>query len=69
MGFLIEGVAAGEGMLDLRWVLQQVVKFGKCRSVLVESWLNAGATLEETIAKEKQMAENSIHYIKSIIHD
>jgi 3-oxoisoapionate decarboxylase len=67
MGFIIEGVEAGKGNIDLAWVIQQVAATGKCRSALVELWLSPEATIEETIIKERQVAEQSIHYIKSLL--
>ncbi len=69
MGFIVEGTVAGKGILDLPWVIKQVLKSGRCKTVLVETWLNPERNVIETITKERKVAEDSIQYIKSIIND
>ena len=67
MGFVVEGAAAGEGMIDIPSIIHQLNETGRCKTATLETWSNAAGTIEETIAKEKQLAEKSIHYIKQFL--
>jgi 3-oxoisoapionate decarboxylase len=67
MGFIVEGTAAGAGMLDLAWVVRELRKTGKCHSVVPEIWLNPSEDTDATIAHEKKLAEQSIDYIKQLL--
>lgn len=67
MGFTIEGVAAGDGMIDILSIIQQLKQTGRCKTAILEVWSNPAATIEETLAKEKKMVQKSILYLKKII--
>ena len=67
MGFIVEGVAAGDGMIDILSVIQQLKQTGRCKTATLELWSNPATTMEETIAKEKKLVKKSIQYLKKII--
>ena len=65
-GFMIEGTAAGQGMLDLRGVLKQAQEFGRAPTVIIEHWVTAEPTVEATLAKEQRMVEESVAWLKRV---
>jgi len=65
LGFLIEGTPAGEGLLPLRSILDQLGEYGKCQSVIVEHWTAPEATVEASIRKETEWCQRSIHNLKT----
>jgi sugar phosphate isomerase/epimerase len=67
MGFLIEGCAAGDGILNIPAIIQQLTPYNKCKTVTLEIWSQPEATIDETIAKEKLWVETSIKYLKNIL--
>ncbi len=66
MGFQVEGVPAGEGMLNIPWLLQQVGNH--CRSAILEQWVPPEPAIEDTVLKEAAWAKQSIEYLQTIIH-
>jgi sugar phosphate isomerase/epimerase len=67
MGFTIEGCPAGEGQLDIPWLLGMLSGLGRCPSAILELWPPPEASLEETINKEKVWAEKSIKFLSALI--
>jgi len=65
MGFRVEGLPAGEGMLDIPWMLEQVSD--RCQSAILEQWTPPEGDLEDTIAKEDDWAKKSILFLKKWI--
>jgi len=67
MGFTIRGAAAGEGVLDIPWLLQECSKQPKCKTATLEIWMNKENTIAETIARELRWVEQSISYLTKYI--
>jgi sugar phosphate isomerase/epimerase len=65
MGFLIEGLPAGEGMLNIPWILEHVSD--RCQSAILEQWTPFGENMEDTIARENEWAKRSILFLKNLI--
>ena len=65
MGFRIEGLPAGEGMLNVPWLIERVGD--RCRSAILELWTPPDEGLEDTIKKEDDWARKSIAYLKKTI--
>jgi hypothetical protein len=65
MGFVVEGLPAGEGMLNVPWIMEHVGP--RCRSAILEQWTPPEKRLNDTIAKEDEWAKKSIAYLKRII--
>lgn len=66
MGFVVEGLPAGEGMLNIPSLLETIEKTGKCQSAILELWTPPSETLAATIAKENDWAEKSIENLKKL---
>lgn len=65
MGFVIEGVPLGKGMLPVAELISKVSTH--CQSAILEQWTPPEATIQETIRKEKEWAEESVSFLKSIL--
>lgn len=65
MGFVIEGVPLGKGMLPVAELISKV--YTHCQSAILEQWIPPEATIQETIRKEKEWAEESVSFLKSIL--
>ena len=69
MGFRVEGRPAGEGQLNVPWLLEELGAAGaKCNAVL-ELWPPEQSTLEETIRLEERWARQSIAYLRRFIQE
>lgn len=66
MGFVVEGTPAGQGMLDIPWLLEQVRAHGRCESAILELWTPPESDPAKTIAKEARWAEDSLKYLKPL---
>jgi sugar phosphate isomerase/epimerase len=66
MGFIVAGAPAGKGMLDFPMVMEKLTKYNRCQSAILEQWVIPEESLNETIEKEKQWAEESIHFLKQL---
>lgn len=66
MGFVIEGVPLGKGMLPVTELISIVSP--RCQSAILEQWTPPEPTIQETILKERKWAEESISFLKTIIH-
>ena len=64
MGFQIDGRPAGQGMLNIPWLVEQVEQYGRCQSAILEQWVIPESTLTASISKEATWAEESITYLK-----
>lgn len=69
MGFVIEGRPAGQGMLNVPWLLEEIAKAGANPNAVLELWTPEEPSLAETIAKEERWAEESIRYLRGLIPD
>lgn len=69
MGFTIEGRPAGQGQLDIPWLLQELNRMGRDVNAILELWTPPQERLEDTIALEDAWARSSIVYLRSLIAD
>lgn len=65
MGFTLEGTPAGQGRLDVPWLLNQLS--GRTFNAILELWTPPAADLAATIAKENDWAAQSIPYLRQFI--
>ena len=63
MGFVIEGAPAGQGRLDIPWLLGKLRAAGRDPNAIVELWTPPEESLEATIAKEDRWARESVEYL------
>lgn len=67
MGFVLEGCPAGQGQLDVPWLLRQLAASPHPFNVILETWVPPDNTLEETIALERTWTEAGKDYLRSLI--
>ena len=67
MGFVIECTPAGQGRLDIPWLLGKLHDFGRDPNAILELWTPPVGTLPETIAREDAWAIESIQYSRRVI--
>ncbi len=67
LGFLVEGCAAGSGMLDIPGLLRQASASPHPWNVILETWVTPSETLEETIAREQAWAEEGVRFLRTLI--
>lgn len=66
MGFTVEGRPAGQGQMQLEWILDQLRHWTPDPNVILELWPPPQKTLSETIALEHRWAEESISYLRKV---
>ena len=66
MGFNVEGRPAGQGKLDIPWVLSELKRYGRDPNAILELWTPPASALAATIAKEASWAEESVIYLKGL---
>ena len=64
MGFHVTGRPAGQGFLDLHWLLKELEKYKKCQTAVLELWPPALASVKESIENEAEWARQSVAYLK-----
>ena len=64
MGYLITGCAAGEGRLDIDWVVGQITRQRKNVSLIVELWTPFSGSVGETVALEREWAARSVRNLR-----
>jgi 3-oxoisoapionate decarboxylase len=69
MGFRVEGRPAGQGQLNVPWLLKLIEEDGARANAILELWPPEQATLRETIALEQQWAGESIGYLRTLIEE
>jgi sugar phosphate isomerase/epimerase len=69
MSYIIEGRPLGQGMVDIPWVLDEVRRYGRDMSVILEMWTPPEEDLEATIAKERRWVEASVAYLRKLLYN
>lgn len=69
MGFDVFGTIAGQGMLPIPWLFEEIAKYNKCDSAILELWPPPEGNIELTIAKEWRWLEESMKYLKKLNPD
>ncbi|KPJ86407.1 MAG: hypothetical protein AMS17_12580 [Spirochaetes bacterium DG_61] len=67
LGFSIVGRPAGEGRLNIHWIIEQITKAGQDPNVILELWTPFTESVEKTIEMEAEWAERSLQNLRSII--
>ena len=67
MGFVIEGRPAGQGQLDVPWLLEALHDHGRDPDAVLESWPAPERRPENTVRKEDDWAREGIAYLRSLI--
>jgi len=66
MGFVVSGAPAGQGMLDIPHLLRRLSTYGRCESAILEQWVPPDNTLNGTINREEQWANESIQFLSQL---
>jgi sugar phosphate isomerase/epimerase len=69
MGFTVEGRPAGQGRLNVPWLLEELFGLGLDPNAILELWTPPEETLSATIAKEDAWAVKSVEYLRKLIPD
>lgn len=67
LGFLIEGRPAGQGRLDIPWLISTLGGVQYEMSAILELWTPPAAHIEETIINENQWAQAGVAYLRTLI--
>jgi len=66
MGFEIVGAPAGEGALDIPWLLDELAGNPNVRTAILELWTPPEQSVAATIATETAWAQSSLEYLRTI---
>lgn len=66
MGFTVTGCPAGKGMINVPLILEKVLRYNRCQSAILEQWVPFQHTIETTVQIEKDWADESMKYLKSM---
>ena len=66
-GFTVEGRPAGEGMLNIPWLLDELGRYGKTQSAIIETWTPPEPKMDATIAREFEWARRSVTNVRKWI--
>lgn len=69
MGFVLAGTPAGEGMLDVPWLLAALDKNGRDYSAIIELWPAPEGDMAATVAKEMAWAQQSARTMRQWIKE
>ena len=69
MGFICEGTPSGKGMVETRWLLDELKVSPYDFDVIIELWPPEQSQLEDTIKLEQQWAEESVTYLRQFIKE
>lgn len=69
MGFSLTGTPAGQGHLDLPWLLGELHAHGRDFNAILELWPAPEASIDATIAKEDSWAAESVAYLRTLLPD
>jgi 3-oxoisoapionate decarboxylase len=67
MGFVIEGRPAGQGRLNLPWLLGALQVEERNLPVVLETWTPPEPTLALTVAQERRWMEESVAHLRTLI--
>lgn len=67
MGFAIFGAPAGQGMLDLPWLIGRLARLGRDPNLILELWPAPEPTIEATSEKEVRWVKESVVYLRGLL--
>jgi 3-oxoisoapionate decarboxylase len=66
MGFTVLGAAAGQGQMNLPWVLEKIMPHGHCQTAILEHWPIPQEQAIDTLKLEWEWEKQSLSYLKTI---
>jgi sugar phosphate isomerase/epimerase len=67
LGFEVQGTPAGQGMLDVPWLLDVLKAHGRDANAILELWPPPEADVQATIRKEDQWVVDSVQWLRGLI--
>lgn len=67
MGFTIEGTPAGQGRLNVPWLLDVLQPYGRTHSAILELWTPPEADIKATVKKEDAWTQESVAYLNTVL--
>ena len=67
MGFVVEGRPAGQGVLDVPWLLAALRAHGREWNAILELWTPPQPRIEDTIRLEAAWAAESVAYLRTLV--
>ncbi|MFW6180449.1 MAG: sugar phosphate isomerase/epimerase family protein [Spirochaetota bacterium] len=67
LGFSIEGRPAGEGRLDIPWMVRRLQAAGRDPSAILELWTPFSGDIRDTVRTEDAWAARSLEYLRGVI--
>lgn len=67
MGFQISGAPVGQGRLDVAWLFDRLGPRSGDLSAIIELWTPPLETVELTVQKERDWAEASVSFLRSLV--
>ncbi len=67
MGFIVTGAPAGQGMLNVPWLLERLQAHGRQCNAIIETWLDPLPEAAATVAQERSYVEQSVAYLREFI--
>ena len=67
LGLVVAGCPAGQGLLDIPWLLGRLREMGRDPNAILELWTAPEERLADTIAKEAEWARASVAYMRTLI--
>jgi len=67
MGFVVEGCPAGQGQLNIAWLMSKLKEQRRDTNAILELWPPPEESIEKTIEKEKNWARSSVEYLRGLI--
>jgi sugar phosphate isomerase/epimerase len=64
MGYLVTGCAAGEGRLDIPWLVGEIRQHGRDPNLILELWPPYAGSVEQTVAMEREWVARSVLFLK-----
>jgi sugar phosphate isomerase/epimerase len=64
MGYEVVGCPAGEGMLEIDWILGELHRQGRNPSVILEQWTPWVGSIESTTALEEEWAARGVRFLQ-----
>jgi sugar phosphate isomerase/epimerase len=69
LGFAVEGRPAGQGQMDIPWVLDRIRASSRDPNAIIELWPAPEDDIPATLAKEADWAAASVSYMRTLIEN
>lgn len=66
-GFVVEGRPAGQGQLNVPWLLAELRAYGRDPDAILELWPPPRASVAESVAEEETWTAESVRYLRQFI--